>query len=85
MFLSGRCCEREENECHGERLLEQRRNFLECMFTIMTCVRNAQMGTAASVELPPSSLRAKRSNPEFLYGDNLDCFVVSLFAMTRGS
>ncbi len=30
-----------------------------------------------------SSLRAKRSNPDFCLGDHLDCFVASLLAMTR--
>ena len=31
-----------------------------------------------------SSLRAKRSNPESFHGNNLDCFVASLLAMTKG-
>jgi len=36
----------------------------------------------AKARLSPSSLRAKRSNPDCLRGRTLDCFVASLLAMT---
>jgi len=39
MFLSGRCCGREENECRDVQFLEHRRNFFEWMFTIVAWVR----------------------------------------------
>jgi hypothetical protein len=55
MSLSSRCCERGENECSGGRFLEQRRNFIEWIFTIMTCARGARIAAIAG--------RAKRSVP----------------------
>src|SRR5689334_6902636 len=43
-------------------------------------VSGVRIGISMLVE---PSLRAKRSNPDFLRGRTLDCFVASLLAMTE--
>ncbi|QOZ44130.1 hypothetical protein XH89_12025 [Bradyrhizobium sp. CCBAU 53340] len=47
--------------------------------------RRRRTSASGSRRFSPPSLRAKRSNPDFLCGDSLDCFVASLPRNDEGS